>query len=693
MKKNNFYSALAAAVFLLAVGCTDDIEKGVNGTETPQENGEKVYVTVNVSSPLSGTTTKAPAEDDTDTDHNPGSGELGDGTLEDMERESKVHDINIYLVKVKSPLTSNDLLLINKKTVSELPIEGKAYHILTSDEQLAGGGSVAYHDAKATIEISIPDPIYNTYQVFAVVNAGKKLEFTNLSQLRDYLQEKAWTGTDPYDVEKCTNFVMSTHMMYDKNGGPSTLAFEPKHTNPNTPAVTSVYVERLAARIDMNFANGLTMKPKSRENDQVTIEGYSIVNQLQAGSYMIKRVSPSVSDPVTGMIPEVTTDYPTGEYKYLGDELWSETLSKYNYVLDPWTRNKNTDGFTNGVLHEGTYYTGTSSISSQEPSTTTLTDLYANWFTQVKDGYNLNTEIEFQSTENISTTDNNYTPVLYTLENTTNVTQQKHGYSTGVIFKGTYIPAEYSEYTYTNSKAEVKVIKNENKNVTSFYIVKGLTDNNHANYLCADLKTIGALILSTAGEKRATQGVMNAVMQGAWSENTDVTLASIKAVADGILESTKLARLFKAYLKGICEQEGVAWNTETQSKLTWNAFVNKQNGLKAPTTVAESEVLKSEYEVSFYDKGVNYYKFWIRHQTNNNPNVMGVMEFGIVRNNVYMLQITAVNGLGDPLPFTPKDDDGDGDDPDDPDEDDKVKIQVNIYVKDWVKRTNPNIIL
>ena len=220
-----------------------------------------------------------------------------------------------------------------------------------------------------------------------------------------------------------------------------------------------------------------------------------------------------------------------------------------------------------------------------------------------------------------------------------------------------------------------------------------MTDNNHANYLCADLKTIGALILSTAGEKRATQGVMNAVMQGAWSENTDVTLASIKAVADGILESTKLARLFKAYLKGICEQEGVAWNTETQNKLTWNAFVNTQDGLKAPTTVAESEVLKSEYEVSFYDKGVNYYKFWIRHQTNNNPNVMGVMEFGIVRNNVYMLQITAVNGLGDPLPFTPKDDDGDGDDPDDPDEDDKVKIQVNIYVKDWVKRTNPNIIL
>jgi hypothetical protein len=68
--------------------------------------------------------------------------------------------------------------------------------------------------------------------------------------------------------------------------------------------------------------------------------------------------------------------------------------------------------------------------------------------------------------------------------------------------------------------------------------------------------------------------------------------------------------------------------------------------------------------------------------------MMGVMEFCIVRNNVYQLYVTGVRGLGDPLPYTPG-----KDTPDKPDETDDVTIDVTIYVKDWVKRTNKDIII
>ena len=67
---------------------------------------------------------------------------------------------------------------------------------------------------------------------------------------------------------------------------------------------------------------------------------------------------------------------------------------------------------------------------------------------------------------------------------------------------------------------------------------------------------------------------------------------------------------------------------------------------------------------------------------------VGVMEFCIVRNNVYQLYVTGVRGLGDPLPYTPG-----KDTPDKPDETDDVTIDVTIYVKDWVKRTNKDIII
>ena len=67
---------------------------------------------------------------------------------------------------------------------------------------------------------------------------------------------------------------------------------------------------------------------------------------------------------------------------------------------------------------------------------------------------------------------------------------------------------------------------------------------------------------------------------------------------------------------------------------------------------------------------------------------MGVMEFCIVRNNVYQLYVKGIRGLGDPLPYTPG-----KDDPGTPDESDYVTIDVTIYVKDCVKLTNKDIIL
>ena len=94
------------------------------------------------------------------------------------------------------------------------------------------------------------------------------------------------------------------------------------------------------------------------------------------------------------------------------------------------------------------------------------------------------------------------------------------------------------------------------------------------------------------------------------------------------------------------------------------------------------------YNVSLYKGGKSYYKFWIRHNDNGNDGMMGVMEFCIVRNNVYQLYVTGVRGLGDPLPYTPG-----KDTPDKPDETDDVTIDVTIYVKDWVKRTNKDIII
>ena len=80
-----------------------------------------------------------------------------------------------------------------------------------------------------------------------------------------------------------------------------------------------------------------------------------------------------------------------------------------------------------------------------------------------------------------------------------------------------------------------------------------------------------------------------------------------------------------------------------------------------------------------YDKGVCYYNYWIRHVNNNAPNEMGIMEFAIVRNNVYKLSINSVKGFGKNDPeITPEDED----------EDPSTFLNVDIKILPWTLRNN-----
>ena len=133
-----------------------------------------------------------------------------------------------------------------------------------------------------------------------------------------------------------------------------------------------------------------------------------------------------------------------------------------------------------------------------------------------------------------------------------------------------------------------------------------------------------------------------------------------------------------------------------QADLTWSKFVENDGVLSASLTgdgaVTASENLMKKYKVAYYAGdgkfGVkNYLKYWIMHEPIKNGD-MGVMEYAIVRNNVYQLQVSGIKDLGDPLPFTPG-----VDDPGNPDRETDIFILVNLYVRNWVKRSNSGIIL
>lgn len=155
-----------------------------------------------------------------------------------------------------------------------------------------------------------------------------------------------------------------------------------------------------------------------------------------------------------------------------------------------------------------------------------------------------------------------------------------------------------------------------------------------------------------------------------------------------LLDGNSAVYVFGDVLYGKWEQVGLAANELDDNDALKNVSLNaayKQAGVTEPTKEAAvnagftvySPNDKGEYEV--------YYYYWNRHNDNGNNTLMGIMEFAVVRNNVYKLSVTEINRYGHP-----GDPDGDPDPekPDDPDEDDEVYFRVGVKVLPWVVRVN-----
>ena len=672
----NFKSTLWALAFACAaVSCSDDVDDGLNkGNNGSEQKGEGVYVTVNVTSAFN-PVTKA--------------GENGNGDLEDSDKESAVYDVNIFLIQVTpnqdySGMTANDISQVNADKTT------KIYSGYSTDVMEATG-SIEHHDLEATVNVSVPD-LDQWYHVLTVVNAGKKLGFTTLGELRDYLQKTAWTGNNTF--EEADHFVMSTHQMWQQNVGGSDLFVSLDNTDPMNPAETTVYVERLAARIDLNLKENLIIgaNPQNaiNDNDLVKITGYQVINQLNGGTFMLKRVTDHTQ--TTNVDGNIPNNY---SVTYIGDEVWQEGL--YNYVIDPWTANKKTTEdvtFPTSINNHDAYYeydNESSSYSEKQNIPIDLSNLYVNHFVE---GLNKTEFMTFKpiSSDNISTTEGQFTPLLYTQENTADVSQQKKGFTTGVIFEANYAPEHLSEYS-----EETHGVSNEvdYENNTSFLVADFEHESAKDRKLCADMRTIAVLGFSSS----ANSDVIGYIFDKTPVKGNGVTVENYRNAIDG-MSGGPLVKAFQKYLQEKFDSENF---DAVLNELTWTKFVeNSKTDSEIADVPSDSELsgnteaaltarmnLMKNYNIAYYDGGKNYYKYWIKHNPLADDKKMGVMEFAIVRNNVYQLEVTGIKDLGDPLPFTPG-----KDNPEDPvKEPEEVKILVNLYVKNWVKRSNGGIIL
>ena len=117
-------------------------------------------------------------------------------------------------------------------------------------------------------------------------------------------------------------------------------------------------------------------------------------------------------------------------------------------------------------------------------------------------------------------------------------------------------------------------------------------------------------------------------------------------------------------------------------------------GSDGTVTINENaDLAKAGFTRYTADDNGNYYTtyyYWNRHNDNLNNDVMGVMEFAVVRNNVYKLAVTSIAKYGHPYNPDPDDPnpDPDPENPADPDESVNYYFTVSVKVLPWIVRVN-----
>lgn len=448
--------------------------------------------------------------------------------------------------------------------------------------------------------------VNHDYHVLAVVNGGESFG-TNIQTLGDLQRE---TVKELYKVSETgggttyTNFLMASA---DDENQPLHIIPSNSETNP---ATTRIDVERVTARVDYRAEGDTDTDGVYAIEDVGTarITGAMLVNTLNssATSYLLKRVTTLGGGFTSDII-------------YLGDETPTPSGIATNYVIDPLSKDK---------------------------SECDMSANYDNYFNNISYGNAADWESNFIVGTPITDSQSvEWKRVGYPKENTAE--KGSRYYSTGIVFK-----------------AEV-TLENETNPKTLFeYNGKVYTD-------------LEAIMKEFEGEETWTL-----ITTGNWSTSSWEDLQN--NIITNLLDNDPTG--YKAFL-----QRKVAENGQfNESELCWPAYAEtylyykkNEDGIvtvdadgKGSTRRALSEVNKTadgklpDLRVRTYKDGIAYYTYWIKHSNDgNNTNDGaggGIMEYGIVRNNIYQLNVTGISRLGDDVP-------GDR------------TLEINVTVRNWEK--------
>ena len=230
----------------------------------------------------------------------------------------------------------------------------------------------------------------------------------------------------------------------------------------------------------------------------------------------------------------------------------------------------------------------------------------------------------------------NWQRIGYTLENTTAAAEAGSRYSTGVVFKAQFHPQGVPNYT------------------------DGATFFSYGGNLYASMEDMMQHFYGSV----FTNDFSKVTSCTTWGEVKDF-IASTLLTNDPSGYNTWLSKQAegKADADAVTNASSLAWD---QYMLTECGYSKDADGVKLDQNGKITRTALRPTGVHTYEDATCYYTWWVRHSNDGLDNTDGVMEYAIVRNNIYKLKVKSIYSLG-------------GDIPTDKDE----GLVIKVFVNDW----------
>lgn len=539
----------------------------------------------------------------------PTGGESGDGEEPGQSNENQVNDITLFFYETSetsglNPTQQNPGVNMDPTT----PIVAR--HHFKNGEFTYNGGTNAQ-----TNPVEVTDLLVNhSYHVLAVVNGGdflvdKPIENLTLGDLQqavvqkiyDYDAPSSTSGSNPTQ-EGYTNFLMAS-----ADDEKPSLVILPSNSE-NRPAQTVIDVERVSARVDYrasgdNGSGVYDVKPSDDATSigQAKITGAMLMNVLNA-------------DAKSWLLKRVADSWGSSEVEYLGRETYVNNAGSIaaNYVIDAIS-SKTKDDFVTATYFKNFSYENLA------------------WESQFKDPF--------------FTLEDGYNCIGYPKENVNQLGDK--GLTTGVVFRAQCTPdgmdKEQTFFEYNGKVYATLEALMGNAYPTSWKII----NSNWASSITTweDLRNI--IITKLEDDPVGYRAYLR-----------EISNTQTGTIVDDVLTSLS----WTYYLKTKCYYE-----------VRDDGIAMVDVGLPEAQYGTTRRIFHDISGLATYKDGICYYTYWIKHANDQKEDndlegkkdeTGGVMEYAIVRNNVYKLNVTSISGPGGDIP-------GDR------------NVNVNVLVEDW----------